>query len=177
MRQLMNLMVLLLLMVSPLVVAAQSGPQLKVTAPASEAAINGTNVMVEFQATGITLVPSTVPLNEAGKRPDANRAGEGHLHLMLDLQPLIVWERAEPYRFENVPPGEHQLMVELVNNDHSPLSPPVVQQIRFRTAMMMPATGTGRWQINAAYVLLAVFALLALSAGLIVRRRSMPRTR
>jgi len=73
-------------------------------------------------------------VEQAGKHPEVNRPGEGHLHFMLDLEPLVVWERPEPYTFTDVPPGEHQLMVEVVENDHSSLAPPVIRAIHFRTA-------------------------------------------
>jgi hypothetical protein len=127
------------------------------------ASLKGPGVVVAFQASGLTIVPSTVPLSEAGKHPEVNRPGEGHLHYMLDLQPLSVWYKTDPFQIQEVPPGEHLLMVELVNNDHSSLSPPVLQLIRFRILNVMPPTGAAsqprpeNWQI-----------LLLLSAGLLV---------
>ncbi len=127
-----------------------------------------------FTDTGVRLVLTTVSVSEAGKHPDANRPGEGHLHLVLDLQPLLVWEKGEPYIFPNVPPGEHQLMVEVVQNDHSPLTPPVVQQIRFRTAgaQMLPTTATGSaLHPDVGHLLLILALILVLAGGLVLRRR------
>lgn len=123
--------------------AAAQGVQLTVSAPREAATIRGTTFTVQFQASGIRIVDTTVPIAEAGKRPDANKPGEGHLHFMLDLQPLVVWTKGDPYTFTNVPPGEHQLMVEVAENDHSPLSPPVRTQIRFTTQLDLPQTGAG----------------------------------
>jgi hypothetical protein len=124
---------------------AQAGlpmaPQLSVESPRNGASLSATDFDVSFKAVGINIVPSSVPIAEAGKHPEANRVGEGHVHLMLDLQPLVVWYKRDPYHFANLPPGDHQLMVELVNNDHSSLSPPVVQIIRFRIELAMPTTG------------------------------------
>jgi hypothetical protein len=94
--------------------------------------VAGPDVTVAFEVTDFRLVPSGVPLAEMGRHPEANRPGEGHLHFMLDLQPLVVHERAEPYTFRDVAAGEHRLVVELVNNDHSSLDPPLVRQVRFR---------------------------------------------
>ena len=170
MRRMIGLLAVLLLLM-PYASAAQSSPELVVSAPAEGATITGTDVAVTFQVSGVRLVPSGVPLTEAGKRPDANRPGEGHLHFMLDLLPIVVWERGEPYTFSNITPGDHQLMVELVNNDHSPLSPPVVRQIRFRTAMMMPETGTPTEQPIALW---AVLILVLLVGGVILRIRFRP---
>lgn len=166
MRRMIALVAVLLLLLSPYATAAQTSPQLVVSAPAEGATITGTDVAITVQVSGLQLVPSGVPLTEAGKRPDANRPGEGHLHFMLDLLPLVVWEHGEPYTFSNITPGDHQLMVELVNNDHSPLSPPVVKQISFRTAMMMPETGAQSGQPTAFW---AVLILVLLGAGVILR--------
>ncbi len=152
--------------------AQTSAPTLDVTEPKDGAVIKGTDVTVRFNVTGITLVKSTVPLSEAGKRPDANRPGEGHVHFMLDLQPLVVWEQNAPYTFHNLPPGEHQLMVEVVNNDHSSLAPPVIRQIHFRTEVLMPHTGTDLPMARLALLAVAASALSALivTAGLVLRR-------
>lgn len=166
--------VAVLLLLSPYAGAAQSSPELVVSAPAEGATITGTDVAITFQVAGVNLVPSGVPLTEAGKRPDANRPGEGHLHFMLDLLPIVVWEHAEPYTFNNITPGEHQLMVELVNNDHSPLSPPVVKQIRFRSAMMMPETSA---QSGRSLVLWIALIVVLLGAGLLLRFRFRPSAR
>lgn len=171
MRRMIALVALLLLLLSPYATAAQTGPELVVSAPAEGATITGTDVAITFQVSGIQLVPSDVPLTEAGKRPEANRPGEGHLHFMLDLLPIVVWEHGEPYTFNNITPGDHQLMVELVNNDHSPLSPPVVKQISFRTAMMMPETGA---QSGQSTTLWAVLILALLSAGVLLHVRFRP---
>ena len=107
-------------------------PQLTVGEPTDGQTLSTPNVQVSFQVAGLTIVPSNVPLSEAGQHPEVNRPGEGHVHFMLDLNPVIVWYSADPYTLTDVPPGQHRLMVELVNNDHSSLSPPVVREIQFR---------------------------------------------
>ncbi|MCZ7571463.1 MAG: DUF4399 domain-containing protein [Ardenticatenaceae bacterium] len=168
---------LALLVLGPVVPVAAQGPQLILVAPKNGELINGTDVAVNFETSGIKLVPSTVPLAEAGKRPEANRPGEGHVHFMFDLQPLVVWEHPEPYTFSNVPPGEHQLTVELVNNDHSPLSPPVVQVVQFRTGgapQVMPTTGGSTLQLPGVALALLALAGLALSTGGFALRRRQP---
>ena len=159
--------------------AAAQSPGLTVSQPASQAVISGGAITIQFEVSEFRLVPTQVPLDEAGKRPDANRPGEGHLHFMLDLQPVVVWEKAEPYTFTNVPPGEHRLMVEVVNNDHSPLSPPVMQTIQLTvTPSNMPRTGEGGsgTQVASAGALhgliMVEWAFLALVAMRALRRRS-----
>jgi hypothetical protein len=76
------------------------------------------------------------PVEKLGQ---ANIAGEGHLHYFMDIEaPTAPGEPAIPgggawaptanttYTFNDVPPGTHTFSVELVNNDHTPLEPPVV---------------------------------------------------
>jgi hypothetical protein len=151
-------------------------PGLTVAAPSDGGVIAGMSVTVRFTVSGIRLVPSTVPLAEAGRRPDANRPDEGHVHFMLDAQPLVVWERADPYTFTNVPPGDHVMMIELVQNDHGGLTPPVVRQIRFRTTPLLGPSGAasaGAAGVPGALVLALVMTL----AGLVWRpvwQRSAP---
>jgi hypothetical protein len=173
MRQVCILLVPLMLILSIPQQAAAQGPTLSVVAPKSGASIDGNTVNITFTTSNIKLVSTSIPVAEAGKRPEANRPGEGHLHFVLDLQPLVVWERGDPYTFTNVPAGEHQLMVELVNNDHSPLSPPVVQHIQFRSGMpgALPVTGSGTTSNGAMVGALLALGLLLIAGGGLVRPR------
>jgi hypothetical protein len=77
----------------------------------------------------------------------ANVAGEGHVHYFLDAIPptdpgkpavtapgTYVPTTATSYTWQNVPAGDHIIGVELVNNDHTPLVPPVTQVITVTAA-------------------------------------------
>jgi len=150
---------------------AAAGPSLTVTTPKNGELIPGSAVTVTFAAADFKIVPTTVPVSEAGKHPEANKAGEGHVHLILDLQPLIVWEKTDPYIFNNVPPGEHQLMVELVNNDHSSLSPRVMQIIQFRSGSSATLPNTGMPGDRASEAALFALGVLAVIAGGLLLRR------
>jgi hypothetical protein len=129
--------------------------------------LQASSVTVHFEVPDFELVPSPVPFQEAGQHPEANRPGEGHLHARLDLQPVVVLEREEAYTFTNVPPGEHQLVVELTQNDHSPFLPPVVKEIRFRTTgpETMPETGQEAGGTAAGHLLLVLSVLLVSLGG------------
>ena len=144
---------------------AAASPELSITAPVNKAIITGTDVTVTFDTKDFTIVPSTVPLAEYGKRPDLNKPNEGHLHITLDLNPLVVWDQNKPYSFSNVATGQHQLTVELTNNDHSSLTPPLVRTVSFNTApagtaepAAMPATGADStpiaWAVGIGMILL-----------------------
>src|SRR5262245_27962593 len=76
--------------------AAVAEPQLAVSAPANGATLPGQSFTVTFRVTDLQVVPTTIPVSEAGMRPEANRPGQGHLHFVLDSQPLVVWERLDP---------------------------------------------------------------------------------
>jgi len=152
-----------------------AGPSLTVVGPTDGEVIQASAVTVQFTVSDFKIVPSTVPVSEAGKQPEANRPGEGHLHFVLDLQPLVVWEHADAYTFKDLPPGQHQLMVELANNDHASLSPPVMKQIRFETTAALPATGTLWYFDPAIWSLAAALGAGLLLLGLAARRRMLKR--
>lgn len=179
MRHIAPLLVMLVIVLPARPLSVAAAPKLTISAPANQATLAGKDVEVVFEAGDFTIVPSTVTLADYGMRPDANRPGEGHVHLALDLEPLVVWDQNAPYTFRNVPPGEHQLTVELANNDHSSLVPPVVRTVGFTTVAAqatpaappaparMPGTGAsdyGPW--------LAGAALLAIALGLAASHRS-----
>lgn len=172
MCRLATLTALLVLSLALLVPTTAAAPSLAVLSPSDGAVIRGTSVTVTFTTADVTLARTIVPLAQAGARPEVNRPNEGHIHLMLDLQPLVVWERSDPYTFTNVTPGEHQLTVELVHHDHSPLAAPIVQRIRFRTegAQFVPGTGAGPLlQRGVAGAALSLAGLVLAAGGLILR--------
>jgi hypothetical protein len=153
---------------------AAAEPQLSVVSPTEGETIPGSSVKVVVKTSDFELVKAVVPVTEAGKRPDANQPGKGMVHLTLDLLPLAILDQGDTYTFTNVPPGEHQLQVELATNDHSLLSPPVVQVVRFRTVaeQAMPATGgDSALERGFGLGLLLFAAFLLLASGLVVRRR------
>lgn len=173
MRQVSILLAMAMLVLSMPTPAAAQGPTLSVNAPQNGAMINTDTVTINFTTSNIKLVPTSIPVAEAGKHPEANHQGEGHLHFVLDLQPLVVWEKADPYAFTNVPPGEHQLVVEVVQNDHSSFSPPVMQHIQFRSGMPkgLPVTGADPMSDAVAKVLLALAIMLIVGSCLIRPRK------
>lgn len=66
-----------------------------------------------------------------------NEAGHGHIHWFLDgktatsaREGQIYATRDTTFEFAGVGPGFHTLRAELVNNDHSPLDPPVYAELR-----------------------------------------------
>ena len=98
-----------------------------ITSPEEGANITTQNVTVSVDITNFTLVEPT---------GQPNAPGEGHLHYYLDaLIPTNTSAPAIPetggyaistnttYTWEDVPSGEHNFSVQLVNNDHTPIVP------------------------------------------------------
>jgi hypothetical protein len=56
---------------------------------------------------------------------------EGHVHIWLDNQTFNTLTSEPAWVFGGVAPGKHTLNVELVRNNHTPLSPPVKKTITF----------------------------------------------
>jgi hypothetical protein len=170
MRRLLQLAIpfaLMLVLVS--VVAAE--PQLSVASPTEGETIAGATVKVVVKTSDFELVPAVVPVTEAGKRPDANQAGKGMIHLKLDLLPLAIIDQGDTYTYTNIPAGDHQLEVELATNDHSLLSPPVVQVVRFRTVAEQGLPTTGSEAASPLLMLYLFVGILLIAGGLALRRK------
>lgn len=105
-------------------------PDLRIIAPVTGEIIEGTTVRVRVEVRNLKLV-------DFAQKPK-NAPGEGHIHMWLDTDPsdqskAIEVVTPEDVVFTNVPYGTHTLTVEVRNNDHSPLSPPLIRTVRFVT--------------------------------------------
>lgn len=103
---------------------------LVLSSPEEDATILGNRVTVDFTVGEIVLVDPS--------RVSQNKSGTGHLHLWLDApnatkETAIHYFLPDAFTFDRVPSGNHALVVEVVNNDHTPFDPPVRQMISFQT--------------------------------------------
>ncbi|MFH1639929.1 MAG: hypothetical protein ABIB93_06455 [Chloroflexota bacterium] len=86
----------------------------------------------------VTVFVKAVNFNLADKQGKANIPGQGHIHYFMDVEPPVVpgepavtengtyvATAATSYTWKDVKAGDHIFSVELVNNDHTPLDPPV----------------------------------------------------
>jgi len=123
---------------------AAAAPTMSITSPSNGASLPAGNVTVSVAVGNFNVVD---------KQGKANVLGEGHIHYFLDVAaPTTAGQVAIPssgtwvhvatttYTFSNVGAGTHTIAVELVNNDHTPLVPPVVDNI---TINVTSAGGTG----------------------------------
>ncbi len=120
-----------------------SAPTLKITAPTGGGTgIVPGNITVTVEVTNFQLVD---------KLGQANVSGQGHLHYFLDVdapttpgQPAVTAPgtyaatASTSYTWPNVTGGQHKFSVELINNDHTPLVPPVVASVNL---LVVPEIG------------------------------------
>ncbi len=108
-------------------------PMLVITSPSNNSTVPAEAVSVTVQVSNFKVVD---------KQGQVNAPREGHVHYYLDIdaptaagQPAIpasgIWAHvaATSYTFTNVGLGMHTITVQLVNNDHTPLVPPVVAKV------------------------------------------------
>lgn len=67
-----------------------------------------------------------------------NMPGEGHYHIYINDVLVGPYTDLMVY-LEDLPPGDHMMKVELVNNDHSPLIPPAYDMAEFTIVDMVPS--------------------------------------
>jgi hypothetical protein len=118
-------------------VKAAELPGLSITSPVADQKIVGSTIPVTLSVTNFSLVDFRL-------HPKLVR-GEGHVHLWLDqatndpMSAIKIFN--DNYTFENVKPGIHTLVAELVNNNHSQLVPPVRTTVTFTTTDTAPTSG------------------------------------
>src|SRR3990170_510860 len=99
-------------------------------------------------------------------------AGQGHVHLWLDDEQMTAQSAAkaieDTFTFSDAPAGDHKLRVELVNNDHTSLKPPVVVEVTsFKTAPVasaVPPEAESGFDKKTALVIFVVVALVIIAA-------------
>jgi len=119
----------------------QAAPGLKLTAPTGNAFAIG-SVTVSVDVSNFKIVD---------KQGQSAVKGEGYLHYFMDVTaptaqgaPAVTEAgtyahvTAASYTWRNVGGGSHTFSVELVNNDHTPLNPPVVVT---QTILVIPEIG------------------------------------
>lgn len=78
----------------------------------------------------VAVAPKDFALKDFTKATAVN-GNEGHIHIWLDGQTFNTMTNEPVWVFGGVKPGKHTLNVELVHNNHTPLSPPVKKTITF----------------------------------------------
>jgi outer membrane protein assembly factor BamB len=120
--------------VQKITVTVDNNPRLTISTPANGAIKKKGNIAITVNVSNFNVVD---------KQGQTAVAGEGHIHFYMDVQPSTdptkpavpasgVWAHVSgtTYTFTNVPIGLHTFYVQLVNNDHTPLSPNVTYAIQ-----------------------------------------------
>jgi Domain of unknown function (DUF4399) len=95
------------------------------------------------EAGNVTVSVDVKKFDVVDKLGQAPEDGDGHVHFYIDVGeiPTVAGEPATTdegtyhaqatteFTWEDVEPGEHTFAVQLVNNDHTPLNPPVIAQV------------------------------------------------
>lgn len=102
--------------------AAASTPGIMILSPMPGTAVMGPNVMVTVQVTNFILSPGEIGLPPI--------PGHGHLHVFLDGT-LTAITAAGTNTLMGLMPGMHTVRVELHQNNHLALTPPVEATVTF----------------------------------------------
>lgn len=112
------------------------------TIPQPVVTINSPPDVAELSADDVTVSISISDFNIVQKLGESPTSGEGHIHYYMDAEPpttpgqpavtgpgTYAATTETSHTWENVEPGTHTFSVQLVNNNHTPLQPPVIDKV------------------------------------------------
>jgi hypothetical protein len=99
-----------------------STPTLVINSPS-----DGTEYNPEVTALDVTFTVSNFVVATAGN-------GDGHIHYSIDGGSTVMKYDTDPIPLTGLTPGAHSVYMELVDDAHQPLSPPVNQTVNFSIA-------------------------------------------
>jgi len=106
-------------------------PELTIVSPTLNQQASGNKVTLKLSSANFSLIDYATHARKT--------TGQGHIHLWLDqdnptkLSAVKIF--SDTYVFENIKPGKHVVLAELVNNDHTSLSPKVMSSVSFETGV------------------------------------------
>jgi hypothetical protein len=114
-RTIRFVLVVLALALSVTAALAQGKPAIKVMSPAGGAKITSTDIPITVEVANFKLAPQAVGL------PD--KAGEGHIHVMIDgmnMGVLFNFYTTTSFTLpgQGIAPGKHKLIFDLASNTH-----------------------------------------------------------
>lgn len=149
-----------------------------ISASAALAQTNLPTLILVTPQEGQTIYGNKVPILIAAenfqivdyKTYPTNQKGQGHVHIWMDdnkaAKDSAAMVTTDTFTYSDVAFGEHTLKAELVNNNHSSLTPPQTTTVMFKTAPVAtpsPAAVSG-FDKNTALVILVVVALVIVAA-------------
>ncbi|MBI2598682.1 hypothetical protein HYW40_00460 [Candidatus Curtissbacteria bacterium] len=141
--------------------SSQAAPSLKILTPGPAQTIYGNTVPVLISVENLELTDyqtSALP-----------QLGQGHIHLWLDDDTLTnesaIKVTTDTHTFSGVTPGDHTLVAEIVNNNHTSLIPAQITTVKFTVApAATPSSTASGFDKNTAFVILVVVALIIIAA-------------
>lgn len=110
--------------------SAAAAPQKKLSVPETPPTIE----LVAPAKTGVKAGVVTATVKTTGFKfavpANTNVAGQGHVHFTLDDRPFVM-SISPTVEIQNVRPGEHKLVAELVQNNTESFDPPIEAEITF----------------------------------------------
>ncbi len=135
---------------APVIPAPPPSPPLPPHAPA----IQITSPSGSVQAGDVTVSVQVSNFSIVNKLGQVNAAGEGHVHYFLDVDAATTPDKpavtaagtyaaaaSTSYTWKNVAAGTHTFSAELINNDHTPLVPPITAKVTV-TVLAAPSVST-----------------------------------
>ena len=114
-------------------VDAASPPMLIILSPANNSAVgNGSPLLISF-------IVFNFNFTQPGTNGQTNAPNEGHVHVLIDGAYSQLVANVETVRVTGLSGGSHTIALQLVNNDHTPISPVVSASI---TVTASSSTGT-----------------------------------
>ena len=135
--------------------APAGGPSLEITSPGEGDTVSAGDLTVEVDVSGFEVVDQLIGITPACPNSTAcpNEPGKGHVHYyLLDPDGAVPTTPGQAaitdvgtyhpvattsFTLSDVGPGTYKVAAQLVNNDHTPLSPAVVDEIEVKV------TGSG----------------------------------
>ncbi len=143
-------------------------PLVSFLSPTPGQIISGSKVPVKIAVTNLSLVDYRTHPRLV--------SGQGHIHLWLDQTDLsrisAVKAVSDTYTFENVKPGNHTLVAELVRNDHSSFTPPLTTTISFQTT-----TSSSPISFSLLTISLLSFLILVITLYFLTQNRPSPKSK
>lgn len=122
----------------------KGNPAIKITSPKDSELIKSSRVVIELETENFNIMPVGVRIKNDGV---------GHFHVWLDSEKKITSDKI--ITFENITSGKHAIVAELVNVDHSSLSPKITKTITINVESdyvppkPQPQQGTAEFTVEA----------------------------
>ncbi len=115
--------------VEDMITVTAADPSISIVTPTAGATL-GTVVFLQVQIAGFTIDAESVG--------QASVPGRGHYHVTVDGTTIDFMVTGLIYAVKDLAEGEHTIQVSLHNNDHSPLSPEVADQVTVTVELAAP---------------------------------------